>query len=292
MKILIILITLGVLCLLFILIESYFENRKLNISQYKITSSKIPKEFDGYRIAFLSDLHNNSFGEENEKLVEEINIFCPDCILVGGDMLVGKPESEISTPIQLLNSLAKKYPIYYGRGNHELRVASYEEDYGTMWEDYKNALDSKICWLLNHQVYIEKDGKKIALFGLDLSRAYYRRFQLKKMDASYMDQVLKNNQDKETIFSILLAHNPDYFPEYAKWGADLVLSGHIHGGMIRLPWLGGLLSPMVRFFPKYDKGLFQEGTSKMIVSGGLGNHTFKFRVNNLPDLVLIELKSM
>ena len=87
----------------------------------------------------------------------------------------------------------------------------------------------------------------------------------------------------------MIGHDPDYFPEYAKWGADLTVSGHVHGGLIILPCLGGLISPMIRFFPKYYKGDYSMENSHMIVSAGLGLHTLKIRVNNQPDLVTINL---
>jgi hypothetical protein len=88
-----------------------------------------------------------------------------------------------------------------------------------------------------------------------------------------------------------MAHNPEYFEEYVTWGADLIFSGHVHGGMVRLPFLGGAVSPMIHFFPKYDKGLFENSNRYMILSGGLGNHTYKFRVNNLPEIVSVTLES-
>ena len=86
----------------------------------------------------------------------------------------------------------------------------------------------------------------------------------------------------------MLAHHPAYFDAYASWGADLTLSGHLHGGMIRLPFVGGLVSPQMRLFPKYDKGLYTKKGKKLIVSAGLANHTVNIRINNPPELVVID----
>jgi hypothetical protein len=92
-------------------------------------------------------------------------------------------------------------------------------------------------------------------------------------------------------FSILIAHNPDYFDDYARWGADLTLSGHIHGGLVRLPFLGGVLSPKLKLFPKYDYGYFETGGKRMIITGGLGAHNPKIRINNPPELVIVTMKT-
>ena len=108
------------------------------------------------------------------------------------------------------------------------------------------------------------------------------------MKKEYLDELLP--EQRTDCFQILLAHNPDYFPEYAAWGADLVLSGHLHGGVARLPLLGGVVSPRLHFFPRYDGGKFTHGNSVMIVSRGLGMHTIPFRFNNPGELVEITIR--
>ena len=96
------------------------------------------------------------------------------------------------------------------------------------------------------------------------------------------------NPDRDR-YSILLAHNPEHFQAYVSWGADLILSGHVHGGIIRLPFLGGVVSPAMKLFPKYDGGLFSQGNSHMVLSRGLGTHTIPVRINNKAELVVVEL---
>lgn len=109
------------------------------------------------------------------------------------------------------------------------------------------------------------------------------------MEQDYLTNTL--SACKKGWFHILIAHNPDYFEEYAKWGADLTVSGHVHGGMLILPKLGGLLSPMIKIFPKYYKGIYQKNEQFMLVSSGLGNHTIKIRLNNRPDIAVLHLSS-
>jgi hypothetical protein len=137
--------------------------------------------------------------------------------------------------------------------------------------------------------YLERDGQQIALYGLNLTTEYYKRFLKTPMPPSYLNDLFGTCD--EGMYHIFMAHNPEYFEEYVTWGADLIFSGHVHGGMVRLPFLGGAVSPMIHFFPKYDKGLFENSNRYMILSGGLGNHTFKFRVNNLPEIVSVTLES-
>lgn len=286
----VLLILLGVLCICFILvcIISAIENRKLTVTQYRISSNKIPKSFHGCRIVVLADLHNASFGKENEKLLQIIREQQPDYIILAGDMIVGKPGQSTAVPVQLIRKLAEEYPVFYGKGNHELRVGLFPETYGDLWENYLKEIDGYVTWLINDRVKLTRNDEYIWLYGLDIGNRFYKRFRQYPMQPDYLQKVLGPSEKEK--FQILIAHNPNYFPKYAEWGADLTLSGHLHGGMVRLPWLGGVVSPMFHFFPKYDKGRYECKDKVMLLSGGLGNHTFKFRMNNLPEILVITLE--
>lgn len=276
----------GVL-ILAVCVISWIENRKLTVTQYPVASPKLPKEFDGCRLVVLADLHNAVFGEHNERLLQAIRDQKPDYILLAGDMIVGKQGQSTFVPTELIREMAKLCPVYYGIGNHEMRIQREPKKYGDLWENYKKELGETVSWMADRSVYITRGEAQLILYGLDLDPIYYKRFRKHPMKKEYLEEKL--GVSDAGLYQILLAHNPNYFPEYAKWGADLVLSGHIHGGMIRFPWLGGCLSPMFHVFPKYDRGRYQEGHSVMLLSGGLGNHTFKFRVNNLPELLTVTL---
>ncbi|MBP3326270.1 MAG: metallophosphoesterase [Coprococcus sp.] len=267
---------------IFVFVESYRENRIISVSRYVLESEKLTQDITAVMIA---DLHNSEYGKDNQELIEKIDALKPDMILVAGDSIIGKEGYTCDIAIKLLNKLGEKYRVYVGKGNHELRCAMYTEQYGDMWEQLYNGTKDKVKWLINDAVYLDENN--ITIYGFDMERQYYRRFKKLPMEDSCMrDALPKLNRSS---YSILLAHNPDYFEEYSIWGADLSLSGHIHGGMIIFPGLGGFVSPMIRFFPKYYKGIYKNGNSRMIVSAGLGIHTFKFRVNNKPDLVYITL---
>lgn len=276
-----------IVCLVCVLLISYFENRRLSVTKYRIADSLIPAAFDGYHIVHLTDLHNASFGRDNERLFQSIRQLKPDIILITGDMIIGKPGADVTFAARTVNALCEIAPVYYSLGNHELRTMLYTDTYGSMWKDLKARLSSKVHLLLDERETIVKDGEEVYLYGLNLTPELYRRLRKVPMPQDYLTSLFgKCEPDRYHIF---MAHNPEYFKEYADWGANLTFAGHVHGGMIRLPFLGGVLSPMIHFFPKYDKGLFTNNNRYMILSGGLGNHTFKFRVNNLPEIVSVTL---
>lgn len=266
-----------------IIVESYKENRLLEISSYDIRSKKIRKPI---RIVMLADLHNSEFGPSNQTLLKKIQLLEPDVVLVAGDIFVGKPKKSIDIAVSFLNEMGRNYKVYVGKGNHELRASLYTDKYGDMWERFYMETKDSVIWLINDCCILPE--YHICIHGLDMDAEYYKRFKTTPMDKTYLKEILP--PINSNMFNILIAHNPDYFESYEKWGADLSVSGHVHGGMIIVPKIGGLLSPMVRFFPKYYKGLYKINKSNMVVSAGLGNHTFKFRVNNKPDLVVINVK--
>ena len=287
LNILVFLSILIIVCFVAVLIISYIENRKLVVTRYQIRNEKLPAAFDGFQIVHLSDLHNACFGEQNEQLLHRIKEENPDIIVVTGDMFVGKPGKDVTFAADTLNMLCEIAPVYFSMGNHALRVSLYRDTYGDMWELFCNRLSPKINLLFDDTAVIHKEKACIYLHGLNLTPELYQRFIKTPMPEDYLDSLFGVCDDSK--YHIFMAHNPDYFSDYATWGADLTFSGHVHGGMIRLPFLGGALSPMIHFFPKYDKGLFKNSNKYMILSGGLGNHTFKFRVNNLPEIVSVTL---
>lgn len=273
----------AVICLFFLIVMIVDVNRFVIVS-YTITSKKIKKEG---RFVVLSDLHNKQFGEKNKKLLEAIRKCRPDGILIAGDMITAKKEKDTKETVEFLGALSKEFPIYYGQGNHEYRLELYPEVYEEMNREFQEGLESHgIHILKNENVFLSEYG--IHIYGLELDRGYYKRFQVKAMEEYYLEARLGRVNAEQ--FNVLLAHNPDYFPQYAEWGADLVLSGHVHGGLMRLPFLGGVVSPAIRLFPKYDGGIFGEKESKMILSRGLGTHTLPIRIFNPGELIVVTLK--
>ena len=273
-----------ILALFFVLVMAVDCNRFV-IKEYKCRSSKLRKDA---LIVLLSDLHGKSFGKNNEKLIRAIDELQPDMILTAGDMYTSMRGSDTKTAEHLVTELASRYPIYYGNGNHEQKTRIFPEEYGSMYEDYSEKLrEAGVRQLVNEKSSLL--DYHMDIYGSEIERGYYGKFKRVTMEPSYLEKTL-GKPDRER-FSILIAHNPDYFESYAAWGADLVVAGHVHGGLMNLPVLGGVLSPALRFFPKYDGGEFTESESTMILSRGLGTHTLPIRIFNPGELVVIRLES-
>ena len=261
-----------------------YDSNRFVVRHYSLRDQRIKKPVNA---VVLADLHNKRYGKENECLLQAIDEIRPDMILIAGDILTAKPKASLETAVDLLTKLAGKYPIYYGNGNHEHRLKLYPENYGDMAERYEEALQKiGIRRLVNEHTVLEESG--ICIYGSEIDKLYYKRFGIQPMDPEYLKSLL--GQPSAEKYTILIAHNPDYFPKYADWGADLVLAGHVHGGMVRVPiWGKGVVSPNVRLFPKYDGGEFTLGKTRMLLSRGLGMHTIPIRLFNPGEVLEVDL---
>lgn len=273
-------------CLVIVLFwVALWDSNRFVVKKYTFYSDKIKKDC---RIVFLSDLHNKEYGAGNERLLQAIEEASPDIVLIGGDMMTAKPGADFQKAVDFILKCAEKYPVYYAFGNHEYRTRIYAKAYGTMYADYmKNFAESEIRFLDNESCVLPEYG--VRLTGLSLSKEYYKRFSKKKLADDYLQKTLGEADDAS--YQILLAHTPEFFPDYVAWKPELVLSGHMHGGVIRFPGLKGLISPSLFPFPRYDGGLFEQSGSSMVVGRGLGMHTIPVRIFNPGELVVIELQA-
>lgn len=258
-------------------------NRFVVVS-YRVKSTKVKEKFS---FVLLSDLHNKSYGKHNEKLAEAILDLKPDCAIVAGDMYTSQAGSSYEHAVELLGAISEKLPVYMANGNHEHKTDYDRKTFGDMYDRYRAELDSYgLKPLVNERVQLA--DRNISICGSQIGRECFQHFKRFPMPEDYLDKLVgRAEKDK---FQILIAHNPDYFEEYAAWGADLVLSGHIHGGIVRFPGLGGMVSPAVKLFPKYDGGIFQIGGSTMILSRGLGTHAIPVRMWNPGELVYVTVE--
>lgn len=271
------------LVLLILIIDMILENHFFGTTFYKVKADRLPKEWDGKRILLLSDLHNNQFGKKNEKLITKIKELKPDALLIAGDMLIGHSDVDNTIAKELVCELAASFPVYYGKGNHEQKLSQNPLSMDSSYREYVEDLErAGVRYLINETVKLW--GANVV--GLDIAVDFYRKRKRPKMDQEYLESIIGTAESDQAY--VMIAHNPMYFQEYAKWGADLVLSGHVHGGIARIPGLGGVISPQYIFFPHYDAGHFEEGNSTMILSRGLGAHTIKLRLFNHPELVVLD----
>lgn len=278
--ILIVLIAIIALALLWV---ALYDSNRFVVRSHKVTDSRIRKPC---RAVVLSDLHNKRYGKDNERLLAAIRLQEPDFIFIAGDILTAKPKASMEPALQLLRALAAEYPVYYANGNHEHRLKLYPKVYGSMASRYREALkEIGIRPMVNSHASLPEYG--IEVYGSEIDAYYYKRFRLGRMVPEYLTGLL--GQAPRDAYTVLLAHNPDYFPQYAAWGADLTLSGHVHGGVARVPFWGkGVIAPTWHLFPKYDGGVFQEGGAVMVLSRGLGTHTIPVRVFNPAELWVVE----
>lgn len=262
-----------------------YDSNRFVVRTHVITDERIRKPL---RAVVLADLHNKCFGKDNARLLEAVRACSPDCILIAGDMLTAKPGKGFETALHVLKELAKEYPLYYGNGNHEHRLKLYPRTYGDMAERYEQALrEAGIERMVNSHVVLQSHG--IVIYGSEIDKFYYKRYRVQYMKPDYLEQLL--GTPDSGVYNVLIAHNPDYFPHYAEWGADLTISGHVHGGVVRVPFWGkGVASPSIRLFPKYDGGLFREKGKTMLLSRGLGMHTIPFRLFNPGELWIVDFK--
>lgn len=271
------LILTGVLLFLLFLIYGYVLNFALKTEYYTVSSASIRQDI---RLVLLTDLHACEHGPGNSRLLNKIQQLSPDFICIAGDMTV-KGGKNTESVLVFLHRLSQRYPIYYAPGNHEIRMTEHHE--------YRRRLQEMGIQYLENQTISLKEN--ICIAGLDMPEYWYHKFWQKRVcSPEYIEELLGSR--KKGAFTILLAHNPEYFPCYAEWGADLTLSGHIHGGMARLPLLGGVISPSLRLFPKYDAGQYESRGRFMILSRGLGLHDIKFRFFNVPEISCIKLQKM
>lgn len=277
----IILLTLSAIALLALIIWTAWGNTALELNTYTVSSNELPSAFDGYRIAHISDLHNSEMGEGNEKLLAMLREAEPDIIAMTGD-LIDSRRTNIDIALAFAEQAMEIAPCYYVPGNHEARISGYVE--------LRTGLENLgVVVLENGREILTASGETIAIYGMkDPS------FPMELLDdsmATNVGNLLNSFWMEGDGFTILLSHRPELFETYVKRDADLVLTGHAHGGQFRLPFVGGLVAPNQGFFPRYDSGLYADGNTNMVVSRGIGNSLFPFRFNNRPEVILIELES-
>lgn len=262
------LILLAVVCIL--LLDS---NLRLTVTEYDISSQRLPSEFEGYKIVQLSDLHTMEFGTDNHRLVKKVAALEPDLIALTGDYI--EDAEDIAVVETLVGQLSEIAPVYFTSGNHDWASKAIKE--------LEAAIDSHGgSYLSNEHLLLERDGASIVLAGVEdpNGRADMPKPEevCEKIHAAYPDS-----------FVMLMAHRNNFPVRYPALPCDVIFTGHGHGGLIRLPFVGGLIGTELNFFPTYDAGLFESGRYTMVVSRGLGGAPFYPRLLNNPEIVTVTL---
>lgn len=247
----------------------------LEISRYEVKSQKLPESFDGFKIVQLSDLHGAEFGEDGMELVDKVGSLEPDMIALTGDFVTD--EGDLAAVEKLAARLTELCPVYFISGNHEfgsglaVKVRYILERAG-------------VKYLSNEYLTISRGEDGILLGGVEDPLAY--------ADMLSPDELAqKMNDAAPDAFKILLGHRNYWMTEYPELPVDLIFCGHAHGGLIRIPGVGGLIGTDHRLFPDFDAGQFNNGRYTLIVSRGLGNSVSIPRIFNRPEIVCVELSS-
>lgn len=247
----------------------------LEISRYEVNSKKLPESFDGFKIVQLSDLHGAEFGEDGMGLVEKVKELEPDIIALTGDFVTD--EGDLAAVKKLAGRLTELCPVYFVSGNHEFGSG--------LAIKVRNILErAGVKYLSNEYLTISRGEDEILLGGVEDPLAY--------ADMLSPDELAqKMNDAAPDAFKILLGHRNYWMTEYPELPVDLIFCGHAHGGLIRIPGVGGLIGTDRRLFPDFDAGEYNNGRYTLIVSRGLGNSVPIPRVFNRPEIVCVELSS-
>ena len=261
----------------------------IEFSHTELFPRLLPKALDGLRVCHMSDFHSAQFADHGELIAERVREFSPELILVSGDMADCSKDCDAEYFFSVADRLLD-FPIVCSTGNHELRIG--KQKVPEVIE--KACAERGITLLHNTHAELCVRGESLLLFGYLQEFRWFtekgaKRARLRQ-DITARDVTLAVGECPRSRFSILLAHDPAPFAAYAEWGAPLVLSGHIHGGQVQIPGVGGLLSPAHRFFPEYSTGIYRKGGSTLVVSRGLSISEMP-RINNRPEVAFLTLKS-
>jgi len=276
-RVLFVLLLILVLLTAFLIFDS---SARIVTTEYTLRYPNLPDSFDGFRIVVLSDIHAAVFGENNSKLISLAADAAPDMIAVIGD-LIDKyepgAEGQLKIAQELVTGLGRIAPVYFVTGNHEW-------DSKAITPLLSMLRESGVTVLRNQYVKLEAGGGVILLAGTDDPNG--------PADMVKPDEFVRNMYDKEgRYFTVMLEHRNSHLELYSELGVDLVLSGHAHGGIIRLPFTDGLIGPNREFLPSYTNGVYAMGGTNMVVSRGIGNHTGWPRFLNNPHIVVAELRA-
>nr|WP_081727974.1 metallophosphoesterase [Halalkalibacter hemicellulosilyticus] len=270
----------SLLCLFIIFF--HVQNNSLVVTQIQVQSEKIPIGFNEFTIVQLSDLHNKSFSNDQQVLLEKVNNANPDLIVFTGDLVDSKKDN--NTPsLLLIEGLVQIAPTYFVTGNHEWWAGNFESLENSLVNIGVHVMRNSVVELMNNQDIIQIIGidDPAHTKGNDSERTITEMFILEAI-----------NELEAKHFQILLAHRPEMIPLYSTYDFDLVFSGHAHGGQMRIPFIGGLVAPNQGFLPKYTSGEHVLDDTTMIVNRGLGNSVIPFRLFNRPEIVVVTLKSI
>lgn len=273
--------TLIVATIISLLIFCIWQNNCIVVSSSSYYNSQLPSDFNDFKIVQISDLHNKMFGENQTKLLGQVESLHPDIIIITGD-LIDRRKFDLDTAMCFINGSVKIAPTYYVSGNHEAWCGQYSKI-------KQKLINADVCIMDDTAIDLSKGDSTIQLLGLS-DPDFLTSDYLEGTNTSKLEELLKKWSNSDNI-KILLSHRPELFDLYCENNIDLIFAGHAHGGQIRIPFIGGLVAPDQGLFPKYTSGSYSKESSTMFVSRGLGNSIIPIRIFNPPEIVAVTLKS-
>lgn len=243
---------------------------------------------------FLSDIHGKTYGdpEKNKsRLVRKIMQLHPEAIIIGGDTVSKEQPKQYPKMIALIKQLQEIAPVYYLFGNHE---TSLEKNDKIRFKDYMDELNAIGVHICRNEVFYPCIQKEISCFALELPLKQYKKFTKVPLEEGILQEVTHKWTSKDNELRFLFVHQPAYAKEFVRLKVDGIFSGHTHGGLVRIPGVGGVLSPELTFFPKLDGGIYQVGEDEpttLVVSRGLGTHHFNIRVFDTAQVIYVTISS-
>jgi len=256
-----------------------YQNNIIEKTYIQYSSGGVPEAFSGYKIVHISDLHNKSFGKNQEKLLKKIEEEKPNIIVITGD-LIDRRKYNLEVALSFVKGAVDIAPVYYVSGNHEAWSGKYEEIKDELISLNVQVLDDK-------KISINKEDDFIDIIGLK-DPDFHTSNYLEGNNTLVLENQLRNLSEKDN-FQILLSHRPELINIYANENIDLIFSGHAHGGQFRLPFIGGIIAPDQGLFPEYTSGVYEKDKSTLVVSRGLGNSIIPVRLFNQPEIVIVTL---
>lgn len=262
--------------IILLLIWLYCENNVLSVSEYRIFVPQEYGDLNGLTIVHISDLHNKEFGEGQERILKIVREAEPDIIAVTGDV-IDSARTDVDVAVEFMTGAVQYAPVYFVSGNHEAWAAE-------AYQELELQLEQLGVQILDgEQERFSYNGVAVTVLGIPDPDMPGENVAVSRIHLEEM------TQDVTGEYCILLAHRPELFSLYAENEMNLVLSGHAHGGQIRIPFVGGVVAPNQGLWPAYTEGVYTEGSTAMVVSRGLGNSIIPVRINNRPEVVIIEL---
>lgn len=286
-------------------IGNYLVNEKVYITEYEIVDEQIPLKFDGYRIVQVTDVHSIRNEEQLELLYTAVVNERPDAVVITGDLVDSTYYTEENTALKeglsdkmagqdtvdFIKRLVEKYYVYFVYGNHEMVLLDDVDN-----NPFKVAMEEMGVIILNNDgVKITKEDESIYMLGIQDPSTLYKDSDYAEYNShsERINAMMKNIMalKEDDLYTVVLSHRPEYFQVYSQYDADLVLTGHAHGGQVRLPGIGGLYAPGQGWLPEYTEGVFAENETTMIVGRGIGNSVELPRIFNPPEITTVVLRN-